>query len=218
MRRFLVVLALASLQVALATGCGGPKQKYRAAPAQPADTTASDVGVDIRLEEGAVLKKEDGILIAPVRVTNHKDRFIQVYYNNCEIEETGGARKKRFPGRGEATMLIGPGQSKVYKYVFGQVGNGLEGSAFRIYLWIETTDGAGLIDGLPYVQVGEGNFKELPRPFTRAGSPARAGSAPLPPPTEPPPSRNQPVAGDKPCKHCGEMRQPTGACPHCGIP
>jgi hypothetical protein len=168
----------ALLVVALALGAGcSTVETQGTTVAVPADPT---VGIEVASSGNMVLRA--GVFTVPVRVTNNRDRFVQVFFDRSELEETNGRRRHRRV-TGPTSCTIAPGRSETFRLVFGGPRAPVYGDHFRVWLWVAPTDGSGVIEGVPPLVFGVGTFTEPPRSFTKS-SPA-AGTLPLP--TEPPP-------------------------------
>ena len=209
MRKILVL----PLALGLVAACHN-KVKQEPTVARPADP---GVNVDV-LSNGTIVLKS-GVLVAPLKVVNRRDRFIQVFLDRCELETAAGDRRHRRNGGSASTVLIAPGKSETFKLIFGDdKRDPLPGDTFRVWVWAEVTDGSGVIAGVPPLVFGAGSFQRPPQGFANT----TAAPTTLPPPTEPPPPA---VAPPPPgtemtnCSTCGEPRPKNAAtCPHCGLP
>jgi hypothetical protein len=200
--RKLIVLGLV-----LAAACSH-KVKQDAAPARSTD---SSLGISI--EPNGDIIWRSGVLIAPIKVTNHRPNYVQVYLDRCEVEtQTGERRRRRVTN--DTSINVSPGQTKTFKLMFGDPSVPLAEGSFRIWLWIQATDGSGLIENVPPLVVGKGNFSNPPAPYTRV-----TVVQDLPPPTDPPPPVPVVTGETYPCPNCAE-RRPKGSktCPSCGLP
>ncbi len=205
MRKALLFLGV----LVVVAGCK-TKVRQDAVAARPADAS---VRIDASAEE-TILKA--GVLIIPMKVTNRRDRFIQVFYDRCELEDTNGDRRKR-KTTPQSNITIGPGKTEKFKMVFGEPSRPLAGTSFRLWLWIQPTDGSGLIENMPPLVIGAGPFAKPEQPFVKQQQPKDM----LPPPTEAPPTVAPPPPGTPtaPCTTCGEPRpKGSASCPHCGLP
>lgn len=201
MRQLLVVTALGVFALA---GCHKVKQEARATGAE----------IDVASVGPIVLKS--GVLISKIKVTNRKDRFVQVMFDRCEVEDLQGERRHRKPAAA-SNATVAPGRSGEFSIVFGDPRNPLNGDTFRIWLWVQPTDGSGVIESVPPLVFGPGSFQKPAQGF-RKNAPQ---TDMLPPPTEAPPTVNAPPPGTPtaPCVTCGEPRpKGTASCPHCGLP
>jgi hypothetical protein len=204
------LLAIAAL--ALLPACRS-KQK------QESVARSTDSSVRITVATNGPMTFQSGVLIAPIKVTNLRDRFVEVVLDRCEIEDTNGDRRKRRVPDGKRVM-VSPGKTGTLKLIFGDSSNKLAGDAFRIWLWVQPTDGTGVLEGVPplvFDTSGSAKFAAPPQGFTNANAPKDM----LPPPTEPPPNVAPvaPGADCDPCKTCGEPRpRGSSSCPHCGLP
>jgi hypothetical protein len=201
-------------------GCAHKQVVEKSSGPATVSDSSGNANVTVDLNGSVVIKS--GVLIVPLRVTNSGGRFAQVLYDRCEIEDTAGNRRRRHMGSGSTSLSISPGETKSFKLIFGETTNPVMGDTFRIYSWIQLTDGSGLIDNLPPLVIGQGTFASAPKPFRKGTAPAND----LPPPTESPPpsatstptSTQTPAGQMRECPHCSEMRPATGDCPHCGLP
>ena len=205
-KRFLLILA-----PLLLAACHRVKQ-------EPTVARPTDPGVSVDVLSNGTIVLRSGVLVVPLKVVNRRDRFVQVFYDRCEIETTNGDRRHRRPSSA-ATCTIAPGHSETFKLIFGDSrSDPLPGDSFRIWLWIQPTDGSGVLTGVPPLVFGTGSFQSAPQGFVNASSPPPT----LPPPTEPPPPPPPPPPpGAKigPCSTCGEPRpEGSATCPHCGLP
>ncbi len=189
------------------------KEKY--------DTTA--VGPQVRADAGRIaislgappaLKVDAGILVVPVEVENLRAEAVVIHPDRCAVEQFDGKRVR--PNERGSTYPVRAGGRRRLKLVFGDESGPVQGSSFRVYLWIESIAGGGPIGGVfPLVLQGNETFGGPPRPFTRETTPS--AEADFPPPevfTPANPARARGVA--RLCPSCGESRSGAATCGGCG--
>lgn len=221
MARPWLALALAFPVVAAlhATGCKH-KERYERDTVTPVQADPS-IGVTIDATGPVVAKPSNGDLQVPLRVHNSRGETLRVLGARCEVECTNGTRCR---SRDDAALFVNPDATKDFSLLFGDRGTPVVGSSFRVYLWIERTNGKGLLEFVPPLVIKGGSepFAYPPRSFQKDPGTGKSVDDAFPPVAPRPSATPAPTAGapdTKPCPACGEAR-PVGSarCPQCGSP
>ena len=211
-----VALALPLAIATLATGCKH-KERYERETATPVQGDPA-LGISIDLTGAAIAKPSNGDLMVPLRLRNSRGEALRVDFRRCEVELANGTRCH---SRDDGSVFVPPDTAKDFSILFGDRTTPVSGSSFRVYLWLERTNGKGLLEFVPPLVIarGGGPFSSPPRPFQNdpgTGKPVDDAFPPVSPRpvATPPPGA---AAHEHPCAACGEPR-PDGAatCPHCG--